>query len=284
MINISKKTRLIHILFVGWFIGLYFGCGRQTQGIDFGTVICDNQEMPAYDELIVSFINNEGVSQELVLEKYKKKREIFKPCVTYIYKAKFFDKKNDLILQSQIKMMAVGKRWELQPSRQDEVIVQYEFKRKDRKIAEKYRINKSLPDFEWIRDTKMGIIENENKIWMHPFRNNQFSFTEVAPFPEIKYPLEIGKTWTGNLTLQEGWGDWDNSSGNFSYLIKKKEDITIPYGVVQGCYKVESKAKYPFGESLLDFWFHEKLGFVKFNYLNYEGQRSEIELMEVVQH
>ena len=164
---------------------------------------------------------------------------------------------------------------------QDELIVQYEYSKKDEKKAAKHQLNKKLPKHEWINNTKTGIIENVEKIWMHPFRSNQFAFTEVAPFPEIEYPLKVGKTWTGQLRLQEGWGDWENTSGNFSYEIVEQGAVETLYGNIDNCWKVKSLSYYPFGQSHFDYWFNEKLGFVKMNYRNYGGQYLEIELEEV---
>lgn len=116
---------------------------------------------------------------------------------------------------------------------------------------------------------------------MHPFRSNQYNFTEVAPFPEVKFPLEVGKIWTGNLSILEGWGDWSNTQGYFVYEVTTKEDIITLFGKIENCWKIESKATYKFGESKFDYWFSEKLGFVKMNYINYGNQILEIELEEV---
>ena len=126
-----------------------------------------------------------------------------------------------------------------------------------------------------------GVIENVEVVWMHPFRLNQYNFTEVAPFPEVKFPLKIGKAWTGNLNIQQGWGDWENTHGYFQYQITLKEDITTLFGKIENCWKIESKSKYEFGQSKLVYWFSEKFGFVKMDYINYGNQTLEIELEEV---
>ena len=118
---------------------------------------------------------------------------------------------------------------------------------------------------------------------MLPFRYNQYNFTEVAPFPRVKFPLEIGKEWTGGLSIQEGWGDWDNTKGNFTYKITAKEKIETNFGEINSCWKIESVAKYNFGESIFNYWFNEGLGFVKMEYYNYGNQRLVIEIEEVVE-
>ncbi len=260
---------------------LLIGCSPKGE-ISFTEVDCVEEEMPMFDGRKVSLLDDNGVAfKDTILGKIEKRRTVFKPCRDYIYRAKFYDENKNLITSSRIKMTATGRRWELQPEIQDELVIQHEYSKEDELKAAKYKLNKKLPDHGWIKETKMGIIENVEKIWMHPFRSNQFSFTEVAPFPEIKYPIEIGKSWTGQLSIQEGWGDWENTYGNFDYKIVSQEPIETEYGKIDLCWKVESKSNYPFGQSTFDYWFSEVFGFVKMSYRNYGGQYLEIELEEI---
>jgi len=235
---------LISIIIILFLIG----CNAQKE-TNFTDIECSKEEIPQYDGRKVSLLNENGVAfKDTIIEQIEKRRTVFKPCRDYIYTANFYDKEKNLITSTQIKMTATGKRWEFHG---------------------------------WVRETQTGIIENVEKIWMHPFRENQFSFTEVAPFPKIKYPLEVGKIWTGQLSIQNGWGDWENTSGNSSYEVTSQEMIETKYGQIDKCWKVESIANYPFGKSTFDYWFSENLGFVKMNYRNYGGQYLEIELEKV---
>jgi len=252
------------------------------QNSKFSPIICYNEQTPPFDSHKVSLLNKDGVPyKDTVLYKIKKIRTVFKPCTSYIYFAKYFSKKSHLITESKIKMMATGRRWKLQPELQDELVIQYEFNSSDIQKVRKYKLNKSLLGAEWTTEEKTGIIENVERIWMHPFRSNQFSFTQVAPFPEIKFPLEVGKSWVGQLRIQKGWGDWENTSGSFKYEVVSLDTVRVGFGEINNCWRIESKAKYPFGESYFNYWFHEKLGFVKMEYFNYGGQKLIIELLEI---
>lgn len=269
-----------NLLFI-FLILLLVGCNSKKEAL-FTEVECSKEEMPKYDGRKVSFLDENGVAfKDTIMHKVEKRRTVFKPCRDYIYTANFYDRQKNLITSTRIKMTATGKRWEPQPELQDELIIQYEYSKDDEEKAAEYQLNKKLPDFGWMNEIKTGIIENVERVWMHPFRSNQFSFTEVAPFPEIEYPIKVGKSWTGQLGIREGWGDWANTSGNFSYEITSKESIETKYGIIDDCWKVESKSNYPFGKSNFDYWFNEKLGFVRMNYQNYGGQYLEIELEEV---
>lgn len=209
---------------------------------------------------------------------------VFKPCREYKYVATFYSDGNKLISENEISIMATGKRWKVQPEFQDEVIIKYRFKKEDVPKINEYQINKALGNATWIKETKTGVIDTEEQIWMHPFRHNQYKFTQVAPFPELKFPLKIGKTWKGELSIYKGWGDWNNSNGSFLYTVEAKEDIQTLFGQTCNCWKIKSNATYSFGKSFLNFWFNEKLGFVKMYYRNYKGQMLYIELIDIIEY
>lgn len=120
-------------------------------------------------------------------------------------------------------MMATGKRWEWQPEKQDEITIQYEFDEEDIPWIKQHYVNKKFAvEGSFIPKQTTGIIENVREVWMHPFRSNQFNFTEVAAFPHVKFPLRKGATWTSNLQIGEGWGDWENSVINSNYEVTGK--------------------------------------------------------------
>lgn len=248
----------------------------------FTAIKCAPEVMPEFEGNKVSIIDDNGNPlRDTILEKIPKSRTVFKPCRDIIYRATFKSAENELISNSRIEMMATGKRWEGSPDIQDAVVIQYEFTNEDFKRNQKHQLNKSTIKNDWAKEVVEGVIENAEEVWMHPFRFNQFNFTEVAPFPEVKFPLEIGKTWTGNLNIQQGWGDWENTHGYFEYEITGKENINTRFGEIENCWKVVATSEYEFGKSKFDYWFSEKLGFVKMYYVNYGNQTLTIELEEV---
>lgn len=192
---------------------------------------CVEDPMPAFDEIIKILSDENGKpSKDTIVERIPKRRTIFKPCREYIFKATFLDFKGKLISENQIKMVVSGRRWEFQPEMQDEVIIEYEYKQEDITKINEYHINKVMAHQGWEKSITTGIIENAEQVWMHPFRDNQYIFTEVAPYPDVKLPLSVGKTWTWELNIYRGWGEWNNSTGNFIYLVESNEDIQTPFG------------------------------------------------------
>ncbi len=275
----------VTILFFG-IVALIMGCKEPEKSskiiVGFSELNCSPEPTPKFDGNKVTLLDdNQNPLRDTILSQIEKRREVFKPCRELIFRAIWNDKFGNEITNSRIKMMPTGKRWDLQPEKQDEVIIQVEYSEKDIERTKKHQLNKGILDRRWMDKGIEGVIENIEEIWMHPFRFNQYNFTEVAPFPEVKLPLKIGKSWTGNLRIMEGWGDWENTSGNFKYEVVSREDIITKYGKISNCWRILSKSKYQFGDSVFEFWFNENLGFVKQQYKNYGEQTLSIELEEV---
>jgi len=250
--------------------------------VEFSDLICSPDPMPKYDGHKVSILDdNKNPIRDTIISQTEKRRDVFKPCREMIYRAIWSSKSGEVITNSRIKMMATGTRWDMQPEKQDEIVIQIEYSEYDIAQTEKYQLNKQILNRRWMDKGIEGVIENVDKIWMHPFRFNQFNFTEVAPFPEVELPLEVGKKWTGSLRIMEGWGDWENTSGHSKYEVISNEDINTKLGHIPNCWRIQSSSRYEFGNSEFKYWFNENLGFVKQEYKNYGGQTLSIELEEV---
>ncbi len=282
---VMKNTILSCLVLLVHFISCKSNTASKEIISEFSPILCSPDPIPKYDGTNAQILDDNGNPiQDTLVNLVEKKREVFKPCRSMIYRAIWKDKSGNEITNSRIKIMASGTRWEFATESQDEIVYQLEFSEYDKIQTEKHQLNKALESRRWMDKGYEGIIENVEEIWMHPMRANQYSFTEVAPFPEVKLPLSVGKKWSGNLTIYDGWGDWSNTSGYMQYEVIKQQDLELVYGNLKDCWLIVSKATFPFGESELNFWFHPELGFVKKEYLNYGGQTLSIELEEVYEN
>ena len=140
-----------------------------------------------------------------------------------------------------------------------------------------------VPNFE-----KSGIIENSMNIWLHPPRSNWFRMTEINPFPYIKSPFEVGKSWAWELEIGDQWGNknWKTWDGNilnrYFYKITSKEIINSVFGKLL-CYVIFSTAYSEIGQTSLTAYFNETYGFVKLFYKNIDGSELLMNLVEVKQ-
>ncbi len=245
----------------------------------FTELNCTPEATPDYDGNKVTILDeNKEPVKDTIINRIKKTRRVFKPCREMIYRAIWKNNDGEIITNNRIKMMATGHRWDLQPEKQDEIIIQVEYSEEDIQNTIKYQLNRKILDRRWMEQGIEGVVENVEEVWMHPFRFNQYNFTEVAPFPEVKFPLMVGKKWSGNLNILEGWGDWEHTSGNFEYEVMANMEIITNFGSIPNCWHIKSSAQYDFGKSFLEYWFNQNLGFVKMDYKNYGDQTLSIQL------
>ncbi len=200
-----------------------------------------------------------------------------------VYNTEYFDADSMLIIKGDVLIKYLGKMWSASPKNQQEVVIGYDYDEKRlQSYEEKTSINKSAGT-NWSPFEITGVIENEKRIWMHPLRNNQFVSLEVAPFPEIRYPLEVGNFWSSSINMGEGWGDWENETVYSDYkIVESGVAIETEYGVITDCWLVRAKSDFKEGRSHVDLYFSPELGFVKFEYVNYKNHKIMISLKDII--
>lgn len=84
------------------------------------------------------------------------------------------------------------------------------------------------------------------------------------------------------LSIEEGWQNWENTSGRSSYKVVSKENLEVPFFSKKiPCFKIKSKARFDFGTSFLTFYFSKKYGFVEEEYEFYTGEKLDIILNDI---
>lgn len=214
-------------------------------------------------------------------KKIQKTNAIFNAKREYIYSAKFIKDKN-ILSESIITMQPTNTRWN-DSELQETVFYHYEYNEKDSIEFVPYLDSLNLDKHHWAKTYKTGIIENKEKIWMHPFRSNQFVSTEVSPFPMVQLPLSIGKTWNRTLNLSYGWGKWSHKSISNFYEVTNKKSIPVDFTgkKLLNCWVINSSAKMDLGTSYLKSYFHPSYGFVKLEYSDYLGHSMIFKLIDI---
>ena len=233
-----------------------------------------------YDTYVGELVHEteDSVWYEPYEKKVLKNRDIFKKGKKYIYQAIYKSEEGVILSISSIELIPSGERIEFAPLTQDKVTFKFMNYLNDKSNLKNHIINKELN--YWTGHTFEGVIENKEKVWMHPFRSNQYKFTEVAPFPSVELPLEVGNEWESNLTIGQGWGEWSNTSGYNYYKVIGKSEFSFGQNKIE-CWEIKSNSEFPFGNSKHVFKFNEQFGFVEMNYVNYENEELNIKMTEV---
>ena len=145
--------------------------------------------------------------------------------------------------------------------------------------------DKSTRAFSW--DERTGLIDNKKNIWFHPPRSYLFKILELNPFPYIHLPVKEGKNWKWKLEIGAQWGDtrwktWSNVITNkYKYKIVDTESLVETALGTLKCCKIESQAKSSIGTTYLTTYFNEQYGFVRYEYINIDKSKINIELIDI---
>jgi hypothetical protein len=135
---------------------------------------------------------------------------VFNPHKSYIYEAIYTNSKGDTLSKEQIVLNPLGEPWKWQKV-QTSIKVTYSYTPKDSITFLSYinPVTKNLKKpkrYIWYRSTITGAVENDSTLWMHPFRDNQYNYTELATYPKVnKLKLEVNGEWKEGLGIYFGW-------------------------------------------------------------------------------
>lgn len=132
-----------------------------------------------------------------------------------------------------------------------------------------------------------GLVENNINVWTHPPRQGLFQALETSPFPYIKLNQPIGFKWTDSLTIGDHWSNatlaaWEGDLMlTYEYEITEKEKVKTNFGEIE-CTVVNAIAISNIGTSYLKAYFSDDLGFVKLNYIVFNGMEISLILDRVI--
>ncbi len=133
---------------------------------------------------------------------------------------------------------------------------------------------------KWVRIYQEGVIENSDKIWMHPIRQNQYILTEIAPFPELKFPVFLNSNWESTLYIYKAFGSFEGtvfSKYRISNVVQKKYN----FGEVK-CWEISSEGIHnKLGNNKVTYYFNELYGFTEMNYIFFNKESIEIKLENI---
>jgi len=105
----------------------------------------------------------------------------------------------------------------------------------------------------------------DNEIWLHPPRALYLRYTELLPFPNVFYPINIGDKRDWNLKLKAGWGNWEGLEVEGESILESK--VLLENEIIKdSCYLIKTHSKTKVGTFEAEYVFSEKYGFVDFKY------------------
>ena len=126
---------------------------------------------------------------------------------------------------------------------------------------------------------RTGVVEDSTRVFLHQPRQYVFAITELNPFPEIRFPLTIGKEWKSITTIPplmletikyDALNKTDFISRNLTYKVVDKTKIKSKLGKIT-CFKIEANAEGTLKKTSMIAYFNDKFGFVKIIFNNLDG-------------
>lgn len=196
------------------------------------------------------------------------------PGYEYHYNAIYRDNEGNVITDENLVIKPTGMIWEMD-SNQTLAEFHLNYSEADSAALAPHPLNGV--NRKWIRTYKEGVIQDPHRIWMHPVRNNQYILTEIAPFPEVRFPLEKGLQWHSTLWIYEAFGSFYGTVES-DYVVEGRLLREYDFGH-QPCWKIIATGLHDrLGKNTAVFYFHEIMGITEMNYHFYNGQEIEIKL------
>jgi hypothetical protein len=205
----------------------------------------------------------------------------------YHYQALYIDSDGTTITSEKIVVKPTGKQ---SPAQKIQTVLDYfyNYTAEDSARLSANPLNataftRKYNTIQWRRYVPEGAIETATKLWIHPFRINQYSLTEIAPFPTVIHPLIEGSSWKSIIFIAKGWGTFRGNSKEI-YTIGKPSSREYPFAKLDNCWEINAKGEHSkLGSNSITYYYHSDYGFVEMNYSFYNGQKIRFVLEKVVQ-
>jgi len=192
--------------------------------------------------------------------------QIFTQDKEFIYLVQYHQNKLNLTTNEKISLTITGNLWK-QAIEQKEAIWQYHTKSKTKLLF------KDQFSLGWIPTDTTGIIENNKKVWIHPPRNNQYTLTEIAPFPDFRKNKNVGDSYSSITFMGKGLGPWNGEKVKCNYSV-----TTIGKGIEDSLWTIKATSEFAGKINNCEFIFSDIRGFISMSYSFFNGDSMTMKL------
>ena len=185
----------------------------------------------------------------------------------FIYVVQYHNNELDITTNENISLTITGNKWK-KATEQKEAIWKYYPKSKTKLMF------KDQFSLGWFSTDTTGIIENDKKIWFHPPRNNQYTLTEIAPFPDFRKNKKVGDSYSSVTLMGAGLGPWQGKKVKCNYSI-----ATVDKGIEDSLWTIKATSEFDGKINNCEFIFSDKKGFISLSYLFFNGDCMKMKLI-----
>lgn len=182
--------------------------------------------------------------------------------------ATYYQNENQITSKEKLTLKITGNKWSHSDKQGEAIWIYHSSSKNKRKFGKQFSIG-------WFKADTTGFIESEKGVWIHPPRQNQYSITEIAPFPCIKKDVLVGDVYQNMLKIGKGWGNWSDVDVEFNYSVEYIKPVnTDTIWKIIAYSELESKM------NTCEFIYSNEKGFISFKYAFYNGDNLLINKKE----
>lgn len=124
-----------------------------------------------------------------------------------------------------------------------------------------------------------GIVQNENKIWLHPPRIGPLELLEAFPFPEVRFPLKPGQTWKSSINVVSGFKELNGKKVISDYIVIG--DTVTPLNSQLRTWEIHARSEIEDDSRSFEvrYQYSPEKGFIWFNYTIDDKPFAQLELV-----
>jgi len=206
------------------------------------------------------FTNDAGIRDSMIIEEINLDDKVYKPCKRFIFETKMYID-SDFALTDTFEIRVTGKKFFTKDLQKE---IEYKYYNPELKSNQINRVLRKLNlegSMDIVKTSTTGIKEREDQVWLHPARGNQYAINEFAPFPQVRFPLKIGNSWTETLSVIK-YGIWENLSVYSEYKVTDTIKLNWKNNEPIECWKIEAQSDFDYREVKVNYYYNELLGFM----------------------
>lgn len=131
---------------------------------------------------------------------------------------------------------------------------------------------------------KTGVIEDSNRIFIHPPRSHFFYSNQLTPFPYVLLPIDEHTTWEMLFDIPEHtekkYPFLTDHTLQLTYSMIGRKEVSTPWGL-DTIYQFKAIAKNSQITTSCDYYFSEDYGFVKIEFHNLDGVVIRMDIEDI---
>jgi hypothetical protein len=194
--------------------------------------------------------------------------QIFTQKKEFIYLVQYHQKELNLTTHEEVTLSITGNTWKSSAD-QKEAVWKYRTK------SETQYLFKNQFSLGWLSSDTTGILENDDRIYLHPPRHNQYLLTEIAPFPDFRIKKEVGEQYSSITFIGKGFGQWEGKKVKCTYSVSSMDK-----GIEDIIWKINANSEVEGKTNNCEFIVSNKRGFVSISYSFYNGDSMTMKLQQ----